>query len=127
MFRLFRFRKRTQRILLVYSCFTEMKKRTLHPMEISRWTGVHMLDVSNTLDTVPELFMRVPRRQDGLTQYALITSVAALNEDEVRGMVSQHARRESWLYHAVLWSVLAVLALLAIQVFPVFFDIVDLF
>ena len=96
-------------------------------MEISRWTGVHMLDISRTLDSVPELFMRVPRRQDGLTQYALITSVAAMTEEDVQELVRKHARRESWLYHVVLWSILVVLALLALQVFPVFFDVVDLF
>ena len=96
-------------------------------MEISKLSGVHMLDVSNTLNNFPELFMRVPRRSDGLTRYALITSVAAMDEDTVRKMVANCARRETWLYHAILWSVLGVLTVLAIQVFPIFFDVVGIF
>ena len=46
----FRFRGKNQRILAVYQSFLDHPGKGLHPKELSRMTGIPMLDVVARMD-----------------------------------------------------------------------------
>lgn len=103
MIALLRFRRKTERILLIYDCFCDHEERSLHPSQIARETGLDLLTVVKTLDQVNELFMKLPGRGDGITRYALPSSIYAMAPEEVRALVSRHAHIENWVF----WSIWA--------------------
>ncbi|MYD43855.1 MAG: hypothetical protein F4W90_08185 [Gammaproteobacteria bacterium] len=104
---LFRFRGKTNRILSIYRCFCDHNERSLHPVQISRATGIDLLTVVRTLDQTNELFMKLPGRGDGITRYALPSSVFAMDPAQVELMVANHARREHWVFWSI-WASLIV-------------------
>ncbi len=56
---LFRFRQHTRKIMKIYECLLEGDVRGLHPMQISRETGISYREVARRLDATPELFVRL--------------------------------------------------------------------
>ena len=75
-----------------------------------------MYDTVRILDQIPELFVKLPGRGDGITRYRLASSVAARGEGGVEDLVARNAQRESWIYYGLLTTalLLALVALLAV-------------
>lgn len=114
---LFRFRGRTGRILAIYRAFCEYEERSLHPTQISRATGIDLVVVKRLLDQTSELFMKLPGRGDGITRYALPSSVFAMDPGDVEALIHRRARIENWVF----WSIWAsIIAAFGISTFFVF-------
>ncbi len=106
-FKLFRFRRRHKKILAVYDAFNESPKRTMHPYEIGRWAGLHSMDVIDVMQSTPELFLKVPGKEDVGAFYALRPSVVAQGEESVTDFIRKCARRDALLYYSC-WIVFGI-------------------
>ena len=114
----FRFRGKNQQILALYRSFLDHPNQGLHPKELSRMTGIPMLDVVARMDKIPELFVKLPGRRDGLTRYRLTTTAAARTVIEIEHLVEQQVRRESWLYYAFIAMILLVFLIAVMAIAP---------
>ena len=110
-----RYRGRTQRILAAYRVFLEEPAKGLHPQQVARGAGMSMLAAAALLEGVPELFVKLPKR-DGLTRYRLNGRTTAADPEDIEAFVLRAARRESWVLYAgaamLLLAVLMVVLLL---------------
>ena len=100
-----RFRGRTQRILAVYETLRDDPAIGLHPRQIGLRVGMSALAAKRLLDTVPELFVKLPKR-DGLTRYRLNSFATAALPDAVRALVLRGARRETLVIYGMVGAVL---------------------
>ena len=111
----FRFRGKIRRLFDIYQCFLTHPGVGLHPVQISRDTGIGMSDAAKFLDATPELFIRLPKRPDGLTRYRLTSALVAKQPEEIHQFLVRSARMESLLFYAVgamvLWALLIVVIL----------------
>ena len=114
---LFRFRGKAGRILAIYHSFCDHDERSLHPIQISRETGLDLITVKRILDQTNELFMKLPGRGDGITRYALPSSVFAMTQEEVEAMVAKHARMENWVFWTIWASILVAFGVTTFFVF----------
>ena len=114
----FRFRGKLRRLTDIYFCFLDNEGKALHPIQIARQTGIGFIEVSARLDATPELFVRLPKRPDGITRYRLTSGTAAKEPDEVSRLLNREARRESLLLYAFGTMVLLLLLIVAILVGP---------
>ncbi len=105
---IFRFRGKTGRILAIYHSFCDHEERSLHPVQIRDATGIDLMTVKRTLDQTNDLFMKLPGRGDGITRYALPSSIYAMDPEEVEAFVRKHARMENWVF----WTIWASIILL---------------
>ena len=94
-----RFRGRTGHILAVYQAFREAPAAGLHPRQIGLSIGMSALAAKSLLDSVPELFIRLPKR-DGLTRYRLNSFATATPPEEVEALVMRKAKRETLVIYA---------------------------
>lgn len=115
----FRFRGRTHRLLTLYRLFQDNPGTGLHPATIARQAGMSIVDVDDRLRRTPELFVRLPRRKDGITRYRLTSAVTAMSEDEVRAMIAGQARKETLLLWAFTTGLVLVFAVMLILIGPV--------
>ena len=97
----FRFRGRTGHILAIVDSFIREPSKGLAPASIAREVGLPIYDVVKTLNRLPELFVKLPGRGDGITRYRLASSVAARGEEQIEALVHRHARRETWLFYGL--------------------------
>lgn len=118
---LFRFRRKTARILAIYRSFCEHDERSMHPMQISRVTGIDLLTVVRTLDRTNELFMKLPGRGDGITRYALPSSIYAMDPEDVVAFVAKHARLENWVFWSIWASIIVAFGVSTFFVFGTMF------
>ena len=81
-------------------------------------TGIPMLDVVARMDNIPELFVKLPGRRDGLTRYRLTTTVTARTNKEIEHLVEQGVRRESWLYYAFIAMIFLVFLIAVMAIAP---------
>lgn len=114
----FRFRGKIMRLEDIYHCFREHPATGLHPTQISRYTGLGLAEVNARLEATPELFVRLPKRPDGITRYRLTSTTAAKTPEEVETFLRQAARRESLMLYAVGSMVLLILLIVVILVGP---------
>lgn len=114
---IFRFRGKTGRILAIYQSFCEHDERSLHPSQISRTTGLDLITVKRTLDQTNDLFMKLPGRGDGITRYALPSSIYAMDPDEVEAYVRKHARMENWVFWTIWASIIVAFGVVTFFVF----------
>jgi hypothetical protein len=114
----FRFRGVTNRLLNIYACFEEHPDEALHPAQIARETGLSIQEVTRRLDTTPELFVRLPKRPDGLTRYRLTTAARAKSPEEVRAMLAAGARTESLSLYALVAIVLSIVTMAVLMALP---------
>jgi len=114
----FRFRGKQKRLMDIYFCFVDQPGKGLHPTQIARRTGLSLAEVQNRLEGTPELFVKLPRRPDGITRYRLTSATSARSDEEVAGEVSRGARRESLLLYAVGAMVLCLLLIVVVLVGP---------
>ena len=115
----FRFRGKLRRLALIYKCFRDNPGIGLHPAQIARKTGLSLAEVNERLSTTPELFVKLPKRPDGLTRYRLTSAKAAQPPEEVEKFLIAQARKEALLLYAVGTMVALILAIVVILVAPV--------
>ena len=114
----FRFRGKLRRLAQIYQCFLDHPGVGLHPTQIARHTGIGFQEVSARLDATPELFVKLPKRPDGITRYRLTTATAARTREEVERMLITAARKESLILYAFTTMILAILLIVVILVAP---------
>ena len=114
----FRFRGRTHRLLTLYRLFQDNPGTGLHPSTIARQAGMSIVDVDDRLRRTPELFVRLPKRKDGITRYRLTSAVTAMSEEEVKAFVNGHARKETLLLSAFTTGVVLLFAVMLILIGP---------
>ncbi len=113
----FRFRGKVRRILDIYFCFLDEGNVALHPTQIARRTGMGFAEVANRLDSTPELFVKLPKR-DGITRYRITTSASTRTPEETEALLNKYAQRESWLLYAFMVMVLAMLLIVVLTIAP---------
>ena len=102
----------------IYRLFKETPDTGLHPAQIARSARMSILDVDERLRRTPELFVKIPKRKDGITRYRLTSAVAGLSEDEVKVMLNGLARRESLMFYTVTAVVLLLFVIMLILISP---------
>ncbi len=112
----FRFRGKLRRIADIYHCFLEHPGVGLHPSQISRYTGMGFAEVNSRLNATPELFIKLPRRPDGITRYRLTTTMTVKSPEEVERFLAIAARRESYILYAM-WVMLLCIMLIVVVLF----------
>ena len=117
----FRFRGRTARLLTLVDCFLAEPDKGHSPAHLARRSGLPIYDAVRLLDQVPELFVKLPGRGDGITRYRLASSVAARGPEGIAALVHGRARRETWLYYAFVAMGLLLLVVAAMAIAPGFF------
>jgi hypothetical protein len=115
----FRFRGKLRRLALIYDCFQKNPQTALHPAQIARQTGLSLAETSNRLEATPEMFVKLPRRPDGLTRYRLSSARTLMTPEEVEQFLIKAARKESWLLYAVTSMVVCILIIVIILVVPI--------
>jgi hypothetical protein len=90
----------------------------LHPTQIARYTGISFAEVVVRLDSTPELFVRLPKRKDGITRYRLTSATAAREPEAVQKLLDSNARRESMVLWSIAAMVLSVLVIVLILIGP---------
>ena len=117
---LFHYRRRHQLILEIYEIFLDSPKRLLHPIEISRECGLHMLDVIEVLDGTPDIFLRSLAADQGIRKYGLRPTIAVQERSDVVGFVRRRVRLETFVFYSVIVVVVNALLVLAFASFPYF-------
>ena len=117
----FRFRGKAGRILSVVDCFRKEPNKGLAVVLVARSSGLAIQDAATVLEGTPELFVKLPGRGDGITRYRLASSVAVRSDEEIAELVRGHARRESWIFYALMLIVALALAVLVMIVMPALF------
>ncbi len=115
----FRFRGKLRRLAQIYQCFIEHPGTGLHPTQIARHTGISFIEVNARLQATPELFVKLPKRPDGITRYRLTSSTAAKSREEVEKFLIVSARKESLILYAFGTMVTFMLLIIVILVAPV--------
>lgn len=112
----FRFRGKSGRLLALVDCFLDEPGKGLSPAHLGREAGIALYDAAQMLDQTPELFVKLPRRGDGITRYRLASSVAARGKDGIAQLVRRHVRRENLVFYLLAASaaLLALVILLAL-------------
>ena len=114
----FRFRGKTGRLLSIVDCFRKEPDKGLAVVQVARASGLPIHDAAKLLESTPELFIKLPGRGDGITRYRLGSSVAARSDKAIENLVQRHARRESWLFYALLLMALLMLVVVAMIIMP---------
>jgi len=96
----FRFRGKVRRIFDIYLSFMDHGGAAMHPMEVARMANTSLAEASRRLEDTPEIFIRLPKRPDGLTRYRLTPQIAGRTPEEVEALLRRLARRESLLLYA---------------------------
>ena len=117
----FRFRGRTARLLDIVESFRKEPNKGLAAVQIARISGMPLHDAAKLLDSTPELFVKLPGRGDGITRYRLASSVAARGDQRIEALVQGYARRESWIFYALLLMVALVFVLAVLVIAPTLF------
>ena len=97
----FRFRGKVRRIFDIYLSFMDNGGNAMHPVEVARMANCSMQEASQRLADTPELFVRLPRRPDGLTRYRLSSQLAGRTPEEIEALLHRLARRESMILYAL--------------------------
>ena len=113
----FRFRKKVSLILDIYHCMLDEKDKAMHPNQIAKKTGIHFGEVAKRLDSTPELFVKLPKR-DGLTKYRITTSASARTDEETEEMLGKLAYRESLVLYAFGTMVATMLIIVVLTIIP---------
>lgn len=115
----FRFRGKLRRLALIYDCFQRNPGVGLHPAQIARQTGISLAETNNRLSETPEMFVKLPKRPDGLTRYRLSSAKTLMSPEEVEAFLIKSARKESWLLYSMGSMVVCLLLIVIIIVVPI--------
>lgn len=113
----FRFRGRLELLGRIVACFRDNPGVGLHPGQIARETGLSTALVIERLQATPELFVKLPKRND-LTRYRLTSVTAAKSPEEIDAMLKRLARTESLTLYAIVAIVAAIGVLALVTAFP---------
>jgi hypothetical protein len=113
----FRFRGRLELLGRLVACFRDNPGVGLHPGQIARETGLSTALVIERLQATPELFVKLPKRND-LTRYRLTSVVAARSPEEIDAMLARLARTESLTLYAIVAIIAAIGVLALVTAFP---------
>ena len=116
---LFRFRRHSKKIMKIYQCLLAGDVRGMHPMEISRATGISFREVAKRLDATPELFVRLVVARGSHRRYALHTRARAMHQRDVQKLIDRGVMRETLILYAsgafivfaLIWVILAVVSM----------------
>ncbi|MCC5887658.1 MAG: hypothetical protein JJT88_14585 [Gammaproteobacteria bacterium] len=89
-----RYLGRERQIEALFETFQAADGQAMHPIQISRETGLDMHVVQQRLDNCPELFVRLPRNPEGLVRYRITSSASVLDVAEVQQLIRRRARSE---------------------------------
>jgi hypothetical protein len=109
----FRFRGKVRRLFDIYLSFMDNGGTAMHPMEVSRMANCSMQEAAARLADTPELFVRLPKRADGLTRYRLSSQLAGKSPEDVEALLKRHARQETLILYA-LGAMLILLMIIAL-------------
>lgn len=111
--KMFRFRGREERLLLLFRAFREHPGRAaLHPADLARATDLSLVESATLMDDTPELFIRLRLHKGGNRHYRLATSIAARSDAEIEAMVVRRGRMEQFTVLSV--SLIAILAVVVL-------------
>ncbi len=116
---LFRFRRHSKKLMKIYECLLAGDVRGLHPMQISRETGISYREVARRLDATPELFVRLVVARGSHRRYALHTRARAMQRRDVQQLLDRGVLRESLILYlvgafilfALIWVVLSAISM----------------
>lgn len=114
----FRFRGKVNKLLDIYDCLRANSPKALHPTQVSRLTGMGFAYANARLESTPELFVKLPKRPDGITRYRLTSAVATQTPEDIEKLVKGAARKESLLLYAVGTMVLCAFLIIVILIGP---------
>jgi len=114
----FRFRGKLRRLAQIYQCFLDHPGTGLHPTQIARHTGIGFAEVNTRLESTPELFVKLPKRPDGITRYRLTSATTARSREDVEKFLVNAARKESMILYAFAMMILCILLIVVILIAP---------
>jgi hypothetical protein len=115
----FRFRGKLRRLALIYDCFQRNSGVALHPAQIARQTSISLTEANNRLSDTPEMFIKLPKRPDGLTRYRLSSAKTLMTPEEVEKFLILAARKETLLLYAAGGMVFCLLLIVVIVIVPI--------
>ena len=75
-------------------------------------------EVNSRLNATPELFVKLPRRPDGITRYRLTSTITVKSPEEVEQFLVGAARRESFILYAMGIMLLCIMLIVVILIGP---------
>lgn len=113
-----RFLGRERQIEALFATFDAAEGQALHPIQLSRETGLDMHQVQQRLDDCPELFVRLPRNPEGLVRYRISSSAAAMDSAQVQQLIRKRARSEQLQVAAAIAIVVSAGLVILLTVIP---------
>lgn len=117
---LFRFRRHAGKVMKIYLCLQGGDVRGMHPMQISRETGISFREVAKRLDATPELFVRLVVARGQHRRYALHTRARAMGRTEVQRMLDRGVLRESLMLYSVVAMIVLALVMVVLSAVPLY-------
>ena len=108
---------RQERIIDLYEQMAA-RDAPMHPIQLSRETGLDMFEVQRRLEGCPELFVKLPRNPEGLVRWRLTSATAAMQPEAVLNLIRNRARSEQLQVTAVSVIVASILLLVLATVIP---------
>lgn len=108
---------RQDRVIRLYEALAA-QDGPMHPIQLSRETGLDMFEVQRTLGDCPELFVKLPRNPEGLVRWRLTSATGAMTPEAVLGLIRGRARSEQLQVTAVSVIVASILVLVLATVIP---------
>ncbi|HSG88487.1 MAG TPA: hypothetical protein VLA56_04695 [Pseudomonadales bacterium] len=105
------------RIIALYEAFVA-EDRPLHPIQLSRLTGLDMFEVQRCLAGCPELFVKLPRNAEGLVRWRLTSATGAMEPEAVLALIQARVRSEKLQVTAITVIVASLLLVVALTVIP---------
>ena len=112
-----RYLGRQTRIHALYEALAG-ERRALHPVQLSKATGMDMFEVQRQLEGCPELFVKLPRNPEGLVRWRLTSTAATLEPEAVERLVAERARTEQLTVAAYLVVLVSILLVVLLTVVP---------
>ena len=114
----FRFRGKLRRLARIYQCFVDHPGVGLHPTQIARHTGIGFAEVNARLQATPELFVKLPKRAEGVTRYRLTSAITAQSPQQVERFLIVAARKESMILYAFGTMIVLIFLIVAVLIAP---------
>lgn len=94
------------------------ERKALHPVQLSKETGMDMFEVQRRLEGCPELFVKLPRNPEGLVRWRLTSTATTLEPEAVDRIIEDRARSEQLTVTAYVVVLVSVLLVVLFTVVP---------
>ncbi len=94
------------------------ERKALHPVQLSKETGMDMFEVQRQLEACPELFVKLPRNPEGLVRWRLTSTAATMEQEAVDRLIDERARTEQLTVTAYVVVLVSVLLVVLLTVVP---------